>query len=190
MEKACGNAACSNTFSSSNNRKKFCSAACYPSVIATAAAKRLGRGQKSVIPAPAASLPAAPPIYTESPSSSPAARSLDTSWAPSPSGHSTRTATTPGRSLTNAATFIRCRSTACCNYFSRTSRSRQYCSLPCRPSSSTRQSAAAPAISPTRTVALAPSTTPLSPALAQVADETPDGHLALGASVDSWSPPP
>ncbi|EFX68324.1 hypothetical protein DAPPUDRAFT_330172 [Daphnia pulex] len=87
--------------------------------------------------------------------------------------------------------FIRCRSTACCNYFSRTSRSRQYCSLPCRPSSSTRQSAAAPAISPTRTDASAPSTTPLSPAPAQlVAVETPDGNLASEASDDSWSPPP
>ncbi|EFX71317.1 hypothetical protein DAPPUDRAFT_111874 [Daphnia pulex] len=86
MEKACGNVACTNTFSSSNNRKKFCSAACYPSVIATAAAKRLGRGQKSVVPAPAVSLPAASPIYAESSPSSPAARSLDTSWAPSPSG--------------------------------------------------------------------------------------------------------
>jgi hypothetical protein len=72
MEKACGNEACTNTFSSFINRKKCCSAACYPSFIATAAAKRLGRGQKSVIPAPAFSLPAASPIYAESPPSSPA----------------------------------------------------------------------------------------------------------------------
>ncbi|EFX60839.1 hypothetical protein DAPPUDRAFT_341198, partial [Daphnia pulex] len=191
MEKACGNEACSNTFFSSNNRKKYCSAACYPSVIATAAAKRLGRGQKSVVPAPAVSQPAASPTYTESPPSSPAARSLDTSWAPSPSGRPSRPATAPDRAATKAPSLVRCRNTACCNYFTRSSGSRQYCSPSCRPSSTARSLSAAPSISPARPFTPTACPSPPAPVLIlPVSSSAQPDPVNLGVAYLPVTPPP
>jgi hypothetical protein len=92
MEKPCGNKACSNTFTSHNNRKKYCSKQCYPS--ATARGRQAKITQRTTAPAdgvPPAHLTAPTPNYVESPDGIRAPRVRDDSWAPSPNRNSSPT---------------------------------------------------------------------------------------------------
>jgi hypothetical protein len=92
MEKACGNSACRNTFICHNDKKKFCSNRCYPSVIARAAAKQASRNGALAGATNCASLdtvrttpahtPA--PTYYETPDDTSTRRTRDDSWIPSP----------------------------------------------------------------------------------------------------------
>ncbi|XP_046632270.1 uncharacterized protein LOC124311947 [Daphnia pulicaria] len=92
MEKACGNSACRNTFICHNDKKKFCSNRCYPSVIARAAAKQASRNGALAGAANCASLdtvrttPAQTPAptYYETPDDTSTRKTRDDSWIPSP----------------------------------------------------------------------------------------------------------
>ncbi|XP_046651115.1 uncharacterized protein LOC124342196 [Daphnia pulicaria] len=90
MEKACGNSACRNTFICHNDKKKFCSNRCYPSVIARAAAKQASRNGALAGATNCASLdtvrttpahtPA--PTYYETPDDTSTRKTRDDSWIP------------------------------------------------------------------------------------------------------------
>ena len=86
MEKPCGNEACSNTFISHNNRKKYCSRQCYTSAAARGSQAKIA--QRTTAPAyrvPPVHLTAPTRNYVESPDGTRAPRGRDGSWAPSPS---------------------------------------------------------------------------------------------------------